>query len=242
MQHIIDFFNSDWLKIFLTFSGWIIALLVTTKPGILILSLIKHFWYLIINPAIIYSASFRYEFLNVDFNEVKDLMREIYNCKDLEKFKLKRNGFEHDYKCKLHYPGLDYSLEIEELTRGAVLTVLIKETESNYKNLNGHIKNVIIKDFVKNIILANILKKYTTNQYISTYELILKFSNPKYNYFLKERFSGIPKGYVSNALLTVKDAINENFTLNANLNEMNICVKNNFDEFIKILDKYMSII
>jgi hypothetical protein len=125
MQHIIDFYNSDWFKILLTFSGWIIAIMVTTKPGILFLSLIKHFWYLIVNPAIIYSASFRYEFINIDCNEVKNLMNEIYNCKDLEKFKLKRNGFAHDNKCNLHYPGLDYTLEVEELTRGSVLLLTI---------------------------------------------------------------------------------------------------------------------
>lgn len=241
MKLLFDIITSSWFQLIFAFSGWIVASLVTTKTGTKILGILKHFLYLIINPAIIYSTCFTYEFINIPQDDIKDLLFKIYNSKEIENCKLNRNGFK-DYECKLRYPGLDYIFNVEETNSGSILYVKILETESNYRNLNTNIKNTVIKEFVQNIVLKQILNTYTSSQFKADYQLVLRFTKPKYNYFVKERFSTIPKGYVTQALISVKDADNDNFILSANLEQINITVRNDFNEFMKILDKYISIV
>ena len=94
---------------------------------------------------------------------------------------------------------------------------------------------------MRELVLLHIQEKYTTSQYTVNYQFNLRFSEIKYNFFLKERFTKIPKGYVSNALVTIKDIDNSNFSLEADLNGLNICVNNNLDMFVKMIEKYISI-
>ena len=237
---IIDIMHSDWIQ-FIYGTGFFWGLLVSTKTGNNILSMMKHCFYCVKNPPIIYSASFNFEFDNVNTNEISNLAKDIYKSENLSKYKLKRNG-NNANEFKLHYPGLDYIFEIENNDEFTTLTINIKETESNYNNLNGHIKNIVIGAFMKEIVLSKILEIYTTSQFKSNYQFNLKFSEKKYNFFLKERFVKTSKGYVSSALITIKDKEDEDFILDADLNGMCICVKNNFDKFLTMLSKYVSII
>ena len=95
---------------------------------------------------------------------------------------------------------------------------------------------------MKDLVLSEILRLYNTSQFESKYQFNLRFSEKKYNFFLKERFTKIPKGYVSNALITIKDTNDEKFILDADLNGLSICVKDDFDKFLKMFKKYISIL
>ena len=236
----LSIINSDWIK-FIYGTGWLWALLVSTKFGNNILAGAKHLWYKIKNPPIIYSASFEFEFKEINTTQINNLAEAIYKSTTLSKYKLNRNG-QINNCYKLHYPGLDYIITVEQLYENTNLTIKIKETESNYNNLNNHIKNIVIYAFIKEIVLAKILETYTTMQFTSKYQFNMKFSERKYNFFLKERFTNVPKGYVSDALVTIKDVSEDDFILTANLNGISICVKNDFDKFIRIFLKYISII
>lgn len=239
-QILNDFLHSDWMTVFYS-SGWFCAILVSTKFGNNILVWLKHIWYSLKNPPIIYSASFNFEFYNIDILQINNLVESIYKSKILSKYKLTRNGqYLNNYK--LHYPGLDYLFEIEDNAATTNLIIKIKETESNYNNLNNHIRKIIIESFMKDLVLSEILRLYNTSQFESKYQFNLRFSEKKYNFFLKERFTKIPKGYVSNALITIKDTNDENFILDADLNGLSICVKDDFDKFLKMFKKYISIL
>lgn len=237
---IWNIINSDWIK-FVSETGWVWALLVSTKIGNNILSWLKHCLYCIKNPPIVYSANFNFEFEDVEATQINSLVKSIYKNQLLQKYKLKRDGYNSN-KCNLRYPGIDYILEVEERDNVISLMIRIKETESNYNNLNNNIKNIIIGSFLKEIVLAKILETYTTTQFTAKYQFNLKFPERKYNFFLKERFANIPKGYVSNALVTIKDIENQGFILEADLNGINICVKDDFDKFLKIFSKYIAIV
>lgn len=237
---ILNILNSNWIK-FIYGTGWVLAFLVTTKTGNKILTFFKHIFYWFKNPPIIYSASFDFDFLDINAEEINNLVKTIYKSEKLSSLKLVRNGQKYS-SYKLHYPGIDYEFNIEEINENTKLLIKLKETESNYNNLNRHIKNELIYKFMRELVLVYIQEKYTTSQYTVNYQFNLKFSEMKYNFFLKERFTQIPKGYVSNALVTIKDVDNSNFFLEADLNGLNICVNNNLDMFVKMIEKYISII
>lgn len=237
---IINILNSDWLNVIYS-TGWLLAFLVSTKIGNKILAFLKHIFYLFKNPPIIYSASFDFDFFDINSEEINNLVRTIYKSEKLSNLKLVRNGQNFNIY-KLHYPGIDYEFNIEENGENAKLLIKLKETESNYNNLNRHIKNELIYKFMRDFVLVYIQEKYTTSQYTVNYQFNLRFSEIKYNFFLKERFTKIPKGYVSNALVTIKDVDNSNFLLEADLNGLNICVNNNLEMFVKMIEKYISIV
>lgn len=237
---ILNIINSDWIK-FIYGTGWVLAFLVSTKLGNNILTFIKHIWYGIKNPPIIYSASFEFEFNEIDITQINNLVESIYKSPKLSKYKLNRSGQTNNIY-KLHYPGIDYIFEFEEQNDKTNLIVKIKETKSNYNNLNNHIKKIIIEAFMKDIVLSNILEKYNTSQFSCKYQFNLKFSKKKYNFFLRERFVNMQKGYVSSALVTIKDVKDEDFVLDADLSGISICVKNSFDKFLRMFSKYISIV
>lgn len=238
---IIKLINSDWFQILLSSSGWIIAFLVSTKYGIKILSFFKHIFYTIKNPPIIYSINYNFIFLNADYGQISEIMKNIYNDSSLEQYKLSRAGIKNNY-CKLHYPGVDYIIEICSNNDEIMLNIKINETEANYNNINNHIKKIIIKKFGKEVVQNQILKVFNTTQFKAIYQLNLKFTESQNNYFIKERFAKIPKGYVSDCLLTVKDKSDDSFLLSANLKEIKITSRGNFDKFIDMIGKYSSIV
>ncbi len=241
VKQIIDFIDSTLFKTILVLGGYFWAFLVTTKMGNNIRSFFKNFIYKFRNPPIIYSASFIFEFKDAEYTSITALMNKVFYNNSISKYKLQQNGLK-DSCCNFHYPGLDYVLEVEQCEEFISLSINIKETESNYKNLTGHIKNMIIKGFIEDIVLSEISKEYTTEQYEANYQFNLKFTEQKYNFFLKERFTNISKGYVSNALVTIKDENDDNFVLTADLKGISICVKNNFSRFIELMGKYSSIV
>lgn len=237
----MNIITSEWFQVLFSLLGWLIAGLLTTKIGLKVLSFFRHIYYVIKNPPIIYSVNYNFTFPNIETDLIVEIMKNIYNHSLLSKYKLNRAGIKGNC-CKLHYPGIDYLIETTNIDDNVILNIKINETESNYNNLNMHIKKIIIQSFGREIILNEILKKLNTSQFNAIYQLTLKFSETQNNYFIKERFTRMPKGYVSSCLLTVKDKSDTSFILSANLKELTITLENNFDNFIDMISKYSSII
>ena len=245
MSEIISSLFSNCIKYF---SGWIfsgfIFFLIKTKTGNTILSWLKHCWYLIINPAIRYSASFSFYFdEDVSESDLKDLISKIYNNPLIDKYKLNREGL-NDLYCKFYYAGINYLLEIDKNDADDKINVYLKlkETESNYKNLRKHLNCDSIKGFVKDVVLSEIQHKYTSNDFRGIYEIKLYFTEQKYNFFVTGRLEKIPKGLIDSISVIIKDDKKDNWNIYANTESIKIIVENDIEDFFDSIKKYLSIL
>lgn len=223
-------------------TGMILQFFIANRYGIVIHSFFKHIIYSGTNPLISYYYQYQFVFdEEINPEILENILKDIYKSSFLEQTGFRKRDFNKEH-IKFNYFEIELDLKITITNEGNYKLILstTNKNRTHYNIIRKALKDIEMKKLVKKLIIKTINDQKI--EFKSIFSIRLDFIDLANNFFVKDRAQLLKKGKVESFFIVIKDSEEDTATINADLEGLTITVEDDFDFFLNIVNKYISII